>query len=1178
MALAASLELVQGKALPGQTLLNIESRTQTSPRPLHRRNVASIGFGPGRRGAAFSCPLASNAPALAEYSNSRRHGFSLQVSPRRGCTSVSRAALFHRAVLFMPWPSRKAIMPRLSCRLRHTSLASPSPHLRLATRASVMPASSLLLADKFSSQLACTLTHRRLGRVLTSPLSCDTSHQPSLRIRSASHGSLHNAYKDAHRAHGRLASGTMTAKPASQRMPLRSVNENAALLRSPGPLESMLKKTTETGDIGLFTIRGGMPPPGYHQPPRSRPNVANADMPLGPPARMYENGRGQDERKCLRTYRDTTSEIISLYGSDNNQQYGPSSTSPTAEDGHRSYSLTTCSSQRIPSQKSSGTLQSQSSGGYGSLRRSQSPFPYPTRLKRPGIRTPSQPMAENGGVDYSRTGELNRVSQRTTYGASKAAYAHGPRRPPPLSLRADANRSTTSLPSGVSPGPYNFGPGHIRTPSSSVSGRSRPYDRHRGSSVDHSPRSASLTSIVEMYQRPATASSAVPALRPGGSFYYDYTEEFEKPAPLAPRVERQDPLCPVPQRAGDGSRPMVLREDSQVHLDTISPSIGRGHAVTARTDQGLPAPVEAPGVEMHHRHGRRPSGRSAGEALAGADPLSSRPDVATVSGNGRSSGPIEKGSTDSGSELRETHDDALASPPGLDCAQGQEKVMPAHGQWLLPKPFPAEADVSQGQRASRSSLVKSRNTLDPALSEFASLFSSFDRLAKSPFSHGDGEPSTARVIYSPPSNEDDGDEGDVGQDNNIPGEQDDKVRLGGFPNRLGRRPSLQLFNELAAEDHAQKRRHRRNAAALRINTAGLSDDGQKLSPPKEELAIICPEPISPARQLKVTKSIPQLMKALPPLPREAAGTSERDGHETREPPKYYGKDLSSGTKTGGDGGSLSDEACACPLWNAQEAGRASPLKLKLRINPSSSPSGVSDMDTACSGERERQAGPPTKSNAGAKPRLKLKVSRSRLGQAQAGLTAQQPNRLKQCNSLADLAVRRNEAEADGRRNSSAGNGGWEGQMADADRAESSDSPRPSDQFNIPYPPCPEKSELLQRGSTSSGKGSVGKAHSFTWEVGPAERRGLRQKLSMFRLRITGGPGKEAESASGVDSKGASEAVQSMGDGSDQARGRAISSTRSDRMGGRVKRWASDAKQAVRLYVRRRLDRSSRMSG
>ncbi|RCI15628.1 hypothetical protein L249_3602 [Ophiocordyceps polyrhachis-furcata BCC 54312] len=989
-----------------------------------------------------------------------------------------------------------------------------------------------------------------------------------MRQRSASHGSLNSAYTDTCRAHGRLAAGTTsTIKPSSQRRPLRSVNENAALLRSPGPLESMLKKTTETGDIGVFTIRASIPPPTRQ---RSRSHVPDAGLVSGPPAKMMDDGRGQDEQRYFRSYRDTTSEIISLYGSDNNQQHWlSSSASPFADDGHRSYSLTTCSSHQIPSQKSSGTLQSQSSGGYGSLGRSRSPLPYPTRLKRPGIRTPSQALVDNGSMDYGRMGEYSLVlwlayasswpRQRAAYGVNK--YPHGSRRPPPLSIRADVNRSTASLPSGASPSPYNLGPGHIRSPSSSISGRSRPHDRHRGSSVDHSPRSASLTSIVEMYQRPATASSGVAALRPGGSFYYDYTEEFEKPAPLVPRTEFQAPLCPVPQRAGDGSRHMVLREDSQARLDAISSGRGRGHVAATRTDRGLSTPADEPRAETHDEHHHLGhSGDSMDKLLAGP----SRPGIAAASDNG----PAVK---ESASEPRVTDDaEAQACPPVLECAQDDVKLQPGRrGVWLLPKPFAAEADFPQNKP---SSLIKPRNTLDPSLSEFASLFSSFDRLAKSPLSHGDGETSTTRIVYCPPSNIDDldndyvdsDDQGDCGDGEK--NEEDDQVSLDAFvPKHLTSRPSLQLFDDFAAEDQARNRRHRRNGAALRINTAGLGDvagSRQQLSPPKEELTMICPEPISPARQLKVTKSVPQLMKALPPLPGEATGTSGREGtrgHQTGKQSRDFR--VRDSLK--------SDDACIHPSWKAPET---SPPKLKLRVKAASSSGAVSDLKAAFgSGDREGQ----WNSNAAVKPKLKLKVSRSRLGQA---------NRLKQCNSLADLAVRgqeveeEEEAEAEAEAEVGAGAGAEAGVGAEAEveangernslagwESREGDSSG-SDQFNIAYPPCADKSELLQRRSSLPSKDA---ARSFTWE---AERRGLRQKLSMFRLRLTRGPTKEAE-----DSKTTTDAA-AVTDGSDQARGRAISSTRSERVGGRVRRWASDAKQAVRLYVRRRLDGSSRMSG
>lgn len=427
------------------------------------------------------------------------------------------------------------------------------------------------------------------------------------RQRSASHSSLHQTYK----AHGRHTTGPTTARPPSRRRPLRSVNENATLLRSPGPLESMLKTTTETGDIGIFSIKAGSSSSTYpRQPHPSRPLPSDVSLLPSQHAKFHSNKHTHEEQLPLRSYRDTTSEIISLYGSDN-QQYWLRSASPAPDDGHRSYSLTTCSSRQIHSQKSSGTLQSRSSssgGGGGGLQRPRSPFPYPTRLKRLGVRPASPALAENGGIDYSLMVELDRVSQvgiqkpsvarrgltalqRTIHGSYKPTFEYGARRPPPLSIRGDANRSTASLPSGASPGSCHFGPvpvsgaGAARTPSSSLSGISKPYERYQGSSADQSVRSASLTSIVEMYQRPLTASSAIPALRPGGCFYYDYSEEFEKPASPLPKTEPQAPICPIPQRAGGNSRPMVLRHDTGVDLDAVSLGRDAESALASREEQ-----------------------------------------------------------------------------------------------------------------------------------------------------------------------------------------------------------------------------------------------------------------------------------------------------------------------------------------------------------------------------------------------------------------------------------------------------------------------------------------------------------------------------------------------------------------------------------------------------------------
>lgn len=422
----------------------------------------------------------------------------------------------------------------------------------------------------------------------------------SSRQSSGSHSSLHNAYK----AHAGLSAATSATRPPSRRPPLRSVNENATLLRSPGPLEIMLKTTTETGDIGIFSIQPG-PSLATHRHPHPPPShLSDASLLHSQSAKLQDAKYGYEQQSRFRSYQDTTSEIISLYGS-NNQQCWLGSPSPTSDESHRSYSMTTCSSSHIHSQKSSGTLQSHSSGG-GSLQRPRSPFPYPTRLKRLGVRPASPALAENGGIDYSRMVVLDRVSQvgivktwsaearltgmqRTIHGSYKPTFARGSRRPPPLSLRPDAKKSTASLPSRASPGSCILGPlpDPARTPNSLLAGVPRLCDRNLGGSTDQSVRSASLTSIVEMYQRPMTAGSAAPALRPGCSFYYDYSEEFEKPAPLVPKTEPQIPICPIPQRSGGNSRPMVLRDDTQARLDVVSPGQDADCALPSRdAEQG----------------------------------------------------------------------------------------------------------------------------------------------------------------------------------------------------------------------------------------------------------------------------------------------------------------------------------------------------------------------------------------------------------------------------------------------------------------------------------------------------------------------------------------------------------------------------------------------------------------
>lgn len=77
-------------------------------------------------------------------------------------------------------------------------------------------------------------------------------------------------------------------------------------------------------------------------------------------------------------------------------------------------------------------------------------------------------------------------------------------------------------------------------------------------------------------------------------------------------------------------------------------------------------------------------------------------------------------------------------------------------------------------------------------------------------------------------------------------------------------------NEPETTHDWQFRCHKRNHAVLRISTTNLprgdNEGHPHITPTCSTVPLMSPKPISPARQLKVKNSIPQLMKSLPPLP------------------------------------------------------------------------------------------------------------------------------------------------------------------------------------------------------------------------------------------------------------------------------------------------------------------------
>ncbi|KAK3341520.1 hypothetical protein B0T25DRAFT_344491 [Lasiosphaeria hispida] len=720
--------------------------------------------------------------------------------------------------------------------------------------------------------------------------------QPHIARRSASHGSLNRSYTaNAGIHHPRMA-------PRSFSRPLRSVNENSSLLASPGPLASMLKTTTETGDIGLFSIRPARAPAAFYGPPRPRPMFSEAGFPRPATSEGIGSSGFRDDRKRLPSYRDTTSEIISMYGSDS-QRSASSSFSPPFDDmGHRSYSMTSCSSRPLPNQKSNGTMQSQSSGSM--LQRPRSPFPYPTRLKRPGVRPSSPAMTENGGVDYSRMVGIDRVSHRTVHGSYKPMYPpHGRR------LANGFNRLGPSG-SGYSFSRYEppFASQFSRGLSSSAPAvwGNRFNSRLDGSTSDQSLRTSSLTSIVDMYRPPSCTPSvqSYPA-RPytAGSFYYDYSEDFGHPSEGV--AVPPPPLAPIPTRAPSIRRATVLNDGYDIHflgpndhnLTTLPELTSSGEAYSdglgawvqsqnlphdsVTDNDGLEPEVqrarfdyEDESLGLQRQHQTPPKERKR-PRISGRTSIDSSPSCEESSEllrhplHDSNVGEAEKkmvGNEETGTatiELRhQAKPDSLVrneynplvcdtrSPVALEISQSPERVG-----------FYRTLPLSHQRKESVSSTLtghihRSKSySIDPGLADLASLVQHLDKAVDSV--SRDSIDTSLEPLEQPP--------GIIAHEILDADEAYLASCLGKFDMLNIRKGD----DEKVCGELPRGRGHKRNLAVPKINTSRLTITADLASAPaadRPKSPVLAAQPESPVGRLKLQSSMPRLMKALPPLP------------------------------------------------------------------------------------------------------------------------------------------------------------------------------------------------------------------------------------------------------------------------------------------------------------------------
>lgn len=135
------------------------------------------------------------------------------------------------------------------------------------------------------------------------------------------------------------------------------------------------------------------------------------------------------------------------------------------------------------------------------------------------------------------------------------------------------DRSTPSLSMTASPARHMAyqSPSRSNTPRSYRTGTTNRYPRVP---TEESMISNSLASIYNMYREQLTPNSTA-------SLYYESSENFE-----APPLEQVPTLCPVPQRTGSLSRPMVLRAEENQSQD--SPGAANLDSWTGISSQATP--------------------------------------------------------------------------------------------------------------------------------------------------------------------------------------------------------------------------------------------------------------------------------------------------------------------------------------------------------------------------------------------------------------------------------------------------------------------------------------------------------------------------------------------------------------------------------------------------------------
>ena len=342
-------------------------------------------------------------------------------------------------------------------------------------------------------------------------------------------------------------------------------DENVDILKNPSSIQSMLRNTTETGNVGQFSIKPSRLPPSLPRPSQARLTPSKQRQ-LGAYYNRSEDGSVRQTPSHSRQAK--TASNGSGFQTHIPRPYPGPARSPSIEDYrsssttksfYGSYSVT----PRHP--HNNGVYVGQ--GGPHNLR-PRSPFAYPTRLKRPGYRPSSPALSDFNKQSRSQTSLYRRPSFRTNSPSS----LHTTGAPSPW--RKGVNRSDPMLrfysQSAV--------PTSGRAPSPSLTST-------RPTTPKGSPSLKSIANSANGLQATLNGSWINPQSPTHMPIFYDYTEAFGERG-----VEQQDYSHYVSMSTGTLAEPPLLdtAPTTYYELDASPESTSR----TELTSENSPPKLE----------------------------------------------------------------------------------------------------------------------------------------------------------------------------------------------------------------------------------------------------------------------------------------------------------------------------------------------------------------------------------------------------------------------------------------------------------------------------------------------------------------------------------------------------------------------------------------------------------